>query len=173
MHSKGKVFTMKNKKSGSTVHRIAELAKPLCGELGLELWDVKFEKEGATWYLRVFIDKDGGINIADCENFSRPFNKLLDETDPISQSYVFEVSGPGLGRELRKPEHFERFIGEKIRIRFIRARNGEKEAVCTLKGYSKPNITVQFEGSDDDDIISLSDCAYVKLNDDQDLFDIE
>lgn len=162
---------MENKKSGSTVHRIAELAHPLCDELGLELWDVKFEKEGATWYLRVFIDKEGGINIEDCENFSRPFNKLLDETDPISQSYVFEVSGPGLGRELRKPEHFERFIGEKIRIRFIRARNGEKEAVAILKGYSKPNITVSF-GGEEDEIISLSECAYIKLNDDEDLFDI-
>lgn len=163
---------MKNKKSGSTVKRIAELAKPLCDELGLELWDVKFEKEGATWYLRVFIDKDGGINIDDCESFSRPFNKLLDEVDPISQSYVFEVSGPGLGRELRKQEHFERFIGEKIKIRFIRARNGEKEAVGILKGYSKPNIIVRLDGSDDDDTISLSDCAFVRLNDDEDLFDI-
>ncbi len=163
---------MKNKKSGSTVKRIAELAKPLCDEMGLELWDVKFEKEGATWYLRVFIDKDGGINIDDCESFSRPFNKLLDEVDPISQSYVFEVSGPGLGRELRKQEHFERFIGEKIKIRFIRARNGEKEAVGILKGYSKPNIIVRFDGSDDDDTISLSDCAFVRLNDDEDLFDI-
>lgn len=164
---------MDNKKSGSTVHRIAELAKPLCDELGLELWDVKFEKEGATWYLRVFIDKDGGINIDDCESFSRPFNKLLDETDPISQSYVFEVSGPGLGRELRKPEHFERFIGEKIRIRFIRARNGEKEIVAVLKGFSKPNITVRFDGAVDDEEVLLSECAYVKLNDDEDLFDIE
>lgn len=163
---------MENKKSGSTVHRIAELAKPLCDELGLELWDVKFEKEGATWYLRVFIDKYDGINIDDCERFSRPFNKLLDETDPISQSYVFEVSGPGLGRELRKPEHFERFIGEKIRIRFIRARNGEKEAVAVLKDFSKPDITVSFNGSEDE-VISLSECAYVKLNDDEDLFDIE
>lgn len=162
---------MKNKKSGSTVERIAELAQPLCDELGLQLWDVKFEKEGATWYLRVFIDKDNGINIDDCENFSRPFNKLLDETDPISQSYVFEVSGPGLGRELRKPEHFERFIGEKIRIRFIRARNGEKEAVAVLKEFSKPNITVSFDGLENE-VISLSECAYVKLNDDEDLFDI-
>ena len=164
---------MNNKKSGSTVYRIAELAKPLCDELGLELWDVKFEKEGTTWYLRVFIDKDGGINIDDCERFSRPFNKLLDETDPISQSYVFEVSGPGLGRQLRKPEHFERFIGEKIRVRFIRARNGEKEKVGTLVGFAKPNITVRFNGSDNDEIISLSECAYVKLNDDEDLFDIQ
>lgn len=164
---------MENKKSGSTVHRISELAKPLCDELGLDLWDVKFEKEGATWYLRVFIDKDGGINIEDCESFSRPFNKLLDETDPISQSYVFEVSGPGLGRELRKPEHFQKFIGEKVRIRFIRARNGEKEAVGVLKGFSKPNITVRFDGAEDDEEILLSECAYVKLNDDEDLFDIE
>lgn len=163
---------MKNKKSGSTVQRIAELARPLCDELGLVLWDVKFEKEGATWYLRVFIDKDGGINIDDCERFSRPFNKLLDETDPIYQSYVFEVSGPGLGRELRKPEHFERFIGEKIRIRFIRPRNGEKEAVCILKGYTKPDIKVRFDNSDDVELIPLSECAFVKLNDDEDLFDI-
>ena len=163
---------MNNKKSGSTVHKIAELAKPLCDELGLELWDVKFEKEGTTWYLRVFIDKDGGVNIEDCESFSRPFNKLLDEIDPISQSYVFEVSGPGLGRRLRKPEHFERFIGEKVRIRFIRARNGEKEAVGTLIRYSKPDITVRFDGSEKEDIIPMSECAYVKLNDDEDLFDI-
>lgn len=163
---------MENKKSGSTVHRIAELAKPLCDELGLNLWDVKFEKEGVTWYLRVFIDKDDGINIDDCESFSRPFNKLLDETDPISQSYVFEVSGPGIGRELRKPEHFERFIGERIRIRFIRARNGEKEAIGVLKGFSKPDITVSFDGAEDE-VISLSECAYVKLFDDEDLFDIE
>ena len=163
---------MKNKKSGSTVQIIAELAKPLCDELGLELWDVRFEKEGATWYLRVFIDKDDGINIDDCEKFSRPFNKLLDEEDPISGSYVFEVSGPGLGRELRKPEHFERFIGEKIRIRFIRARNGEKEAIGTLKGFSKPDIIVRFDGTEEDETIPLSECAFVKLNDDEDLFDI-
>ncbi len=164
---------MGNKKSGSTVQIIKELALPLCEELGLELWDVKFEKEGASWYLRLFIDKDGGINIDDCENFSRPFNKLLDEKDPISQSYIFETSGPGLGRELRKPEHFERFKGERIRIRFIRARNGEKEAVGLLKGFSKPDITVRFDGTDKDDVVSLSECAFVKLNDDEDLFDID
>ena len=82
----------------NTAEKVRELALPLCEELGLFLWDVRFEKEGATWYLRVFIDKDGGVDMDDCEAFTRPFNKILDEADPIAQSYVLEVGSPGLGR---------------------------------------------------------------------------
>ena len=93
--SKGKGGGERSKMS--TVDRITELAQPLADELGLFLWDVRFEKEGATWYLRVLIDKDGGVTMEDCENFTRPFNKILDEEDPISQSYVFECGSPGLG----------------------------------------------------------------------------
>ena len=94
----------------TTVEKVRELAQPIADELGFFLWDVRFEKEGATWYLRVLIDKDGGIDMDDCEAFTRPMNKVLDEADPISQSYVLECGSPGLGRELRRPEHFELWI---------------------------------------------------------------
>lgn len=159
----------------NTVERIRELAQPLADELGLFLWDVRFEKEGATWYLKVLIDKDGGVTMDDCENFTRPFNKILDETDPIEQSYVFECGSPGLGRELRRPEHFEVCIGDIIRVRLIRPdENGEKEFVVGLAGYDKDKIyceKLDDEGNGIEDIqFNLSDCAYVKLNDDEDLF---
>lgn len=148
---------------------VRELAQPLCDELGLFLWDVRFEKEGATWYLRVIIDKDGGIDMDDCESLHRPLNKLLDETDPIPQQYVFEVSSPGLARELRRPEHFEVCIGDPVRVRFIRPKNGEKEIIRTLSEYDKTFIIL----TDDNGVsenVELSECAFVKLYDDGDLF---
>lgn len=159
----------------NTVQAVRELAQPLADELGFFLWDVRFEKEGATWYLRVLIDKDGGIDMNDCEAFTRPFNKILDEADPISQSYVFECGSPGLGRELRRPEHFEVCIGDVVRVRLIRPdENGEREFVVGLAGYEKDKIiccTLDDEGnSTGEREFLLSDCSYVKLNDDADLF---
>ncbi len=159
------------KKGVSTTDRIRDLAQPLCDELGLFLWDVRFEKEGTTWYLRVLIDKDGGVDIDDCEAFSRPFNTILDEVDPISQAYVFEVGSPGLARELRRPEHFECCIGDELRIRFIREVNGEKEFIGTLTGYEKGKITVVKRGEEALTEVVLSECAFVKLCDDENLFD--
>lgn len=148
---------------------VRELAQPLCDELGLFLWDVRFEKEGATWYLRIIIDKDGGINVDDCEALHRPLNDLLDEVDPIPQQYVFEVSSPGLARELRRPEHFEVCIGDPVRVRFIRPKNGEKEIIRTLSGYDKVNIALTDENGVSEEV-PLSECAFVKLYDDYDLF---
>lgn len=153
----------------ATVSKVRALAQPLCDELGLFLWDVRFEKEGATWYLRVFIDKDGGIDMDDCESLHRPLDKLLDETDPIQQAYVFEVSSPGLARELKRPEHFEVCIGDPVRVRFIRPRNGEKEIIRTLAAYNKSEITLAND-SGEEEVIPLSECAFVKLYDDADLF---
>lgn len=153
----------------ATVLKVRKLAEPLCDELGLFLWDVRFEKEGATWYLRVFIDKDGGIDMDDCESLHRPLDKLLDEADPIPQAYVFEVSSPGLARELKRPEHFEVCIGDPIKIRFIRPRNDEKEIIRTLTGYEKSEIEVSDENGGTEKIL-LSECASVKLYDDADLF---
>lgn len=152
----------------ATVKKVRELAEPLCDELGLFLWDVKFEKEGANWYLRVYIDKDGGIQLSDCEALHRPLDQLLDETDPIPQSYVFEVCSPGLGRKLERPEHFEVCIGDEIKIRFIRPRNGEKEVIRTLVDYTGDEIIVSGEGGEES--IPLAECAHVKLYDDGDLF---
>ena len=161
---------MAEKKGSNTVDKVFDLAKPLADELGLILWDVRFEKEGANWYLRVFIDKEEGINIEDCEAISRPLNTILDETNPISQSYIFEVCSPGVARELKKPEHFERFMGEEIRIRLIRAVDNIKEYVGILKEYTKDIITILDENNTTIEI-APSDCAYIRLNDDDNLFE--
>ncbi len=159
---------MSGKKSGNTTQVVYELAKPLADSLGLDLWDVRFEKEGADWYLRVFIDKEGGVSIDDCEALSRPLNTILDEEDPIEQAYVFEVGSPGLGRELRKPEHFEKYIGDEIRLKLYKALNGRKEITGLLKSFDKNSIKVEVNGQETE--IELSSCAYVRLNDDNDLF---
>ena len=147
---------------------VRELAQPICDELGLFLWDVRFEKEGANWYLRVYIDCDGGISVEDCEALHRPLDKLLDEVDPIPQSYVFEVCSPGLGRKLERPEHFEVCIGDEVRVRFIRPKNGEKEFIAKLVGYDDGVMTVARNGAEE--TIPLSETAFVKLYDDGDLF---
>lgn len=157
-------------KGSNTASRVRELAQPMCDELGLFLWDVRFEKEGATWYLKVFIDKDGGVDMDDCEALSRPLSTALDEADPIEQSYVLEVGSPGLGRELRRPEHFECCIGDEIRVCFIRPRNGEKELIGTLCGYEKNTLSLKRPDGELDEI-PLSECAYVRLYDDEGLFD--
>lgn len=151
--------------SKSTVEKAYELAKPLAESLGVSIWDVVFEKEGASWYLRIFIDKDDGINIDDCEAFSRPFNKILDEKDFVDQSYIFEVGSPGIGRELKRPEHFEKYIGSPVRVRLIRAADGLKEIIGLLKEYNKDSILI------DEKEIKLSDTAFVKLYDDENIFD--
>ncbi|HNX64279.1 MAG TPA: ribosome maturation factor RimP [Oscillospiraceae bacterium] len=151
--------------SKNTVEKAYDLAKPLAESLGVSLWDVVFEKEGASWYLRIFIDKDDGINIDDCEAFSRPFNKILDEKDFIDQSYIFEVGSPGMGRELKRPEHFNKYIGSPVRARLIRAADGLKEITGVLKEYNKESILV------DEKEIKLSDVAFVKLYDDENIFD--
>ena len=91
---------------------------------------MRFEKEGSSWFLRILIDKDGGVSMDDCENFTRPFNKILDEEDPIPQSYVLEVGSPGLGRELKRPEHFEACINDLIRIKLIRPRDWRTGVYC-------------------------------------------
>lgn len=160
---------MAEKKGLKTADVIKELAEPLCEKLGLSLWDVRYEKEGATWYLRIFIDKAEGLDMDSCEEFSRLFNEILDDADPISDSYVFEAGSPGLGRELRTPEHFQAFIGENIRIKLYKAVDGEKEISAKLLSYDKDSkkITV-LDGEEKE--IALSECAIIKADDDNDLF---
>ena len=97
---------MAGNKKGNTVEIVTDIVKPVIEEMGLTLWDVRFEKEGAGWYLRVFIDKEGGVDINDCENVSRATDPLIDEADPITQAYYYEVSSPGIGRALVRPWHF-------------------------------------------------------------------
>lgn len=124
---------------------VLEIAEPVAASLGLEIWDVRYEKEGSSWYLRIFIDKPGGVNIDDCERFSRTVDPLIDEADPIDGSYYFEVSSPGIERELVRPEHFLRYVGQKVSVRFIRPVEGRRDYVGTLERFEDGTATLALE----------------------------
>ena len=107
---------MAKEKKVPTAVLVEALAKPVAEEFGVFIWDVRFEKEGSLWYLRIFIDKDGGVDINDCENVSRRMSDILDEKDPTEQSYILEVSSPGVERDLTKKAHFDAYIGSMIHL---------------------------------------------------------
>ena len=158
---------MENKKrnGGNTVQQVRSIVEPIIDQLGLRLWDVRFVKEGAQWYLRVFIDKDGGVNIEDCENVSRAIDKPLDDNDPIEQSYCLEVCSPGIERELTRPEHFQQFIGADIMVKLIRPiPNIGKELFGKLTEESKDEFVIENEEGDTL-IIKKKDTVWVKLDD--------
>lgn len=122
-----------------------ELVEPITAELGFELVDVEYVKEGGTWYLRAYIDKPGGIAVDDCEAVSRRLSDLLDEKDYIDDAYILEVSSPGLGRPLKKEKDFKRSIGEEVEIRTYRAIDRQKEFTGILKEYDKDTVTIEYE----------------------------
>ncbi|MBQ8388688.1 MAG: ribosome maturation factor RimP [Clostridia bacterium] len=112
-------------------------------ELGYEIWDVEFVKEGASYYLRIYIDHENGIYIDDCEKVHRAIDPVLDEADPIDRAYYLEVSSPGLGRELKCAEHAEKFMGEKVEARFFAPdAKGRKTVVGTLEAYGDKTVTI-------------------------------
>lgn len=116
----------------SAAERVYSLIKETVESQGVELWDVRFVKEGASWYLRVFIDKEDGITIDDCTDVSHAIDPVIDEADPIDKSYYLEVCSCGIERELSRPEHFSKTIGEKVKIKLYKAIDGVKEFVGTL-----------------------------------------
>lgn len=122
-----------------------ELLQPIVESHGFELVDVEYVKEGGNWYLRAYIDKPGGIAVDDCELVSRAFSDILDEKDYIEDSYIFEVSSPGLGRPLKKEKDFKRSLGEEVEIRTYRAVDRQKEFVGILTDYDKDTVTIQME----------------------------
>lgn len=122
--------------------KVEALARPVVEEEGCKLWSVEYIKEAGTWYLRVYIDKDGGVGITDCEAISRKLDPILDEADPVPGSYVFEVGSAGAERELKRPSDFEQFIGSEIEVKLYQPHEGRKTLVGTLDGYSDGNITV-------------------------------
>ena len=132
-------------KGGNTVKTVWEIVEPFAQELGLRIWDVRFLKEGSSWYLRIFIDKDGGVSIDDCVDLTHAINKPLDEADPIEQAYFLEVSSPGVERDLVRDEHFEAYIGEKIKVKMIRPVEGKREFSGILSDYSDGNITISLD----------------------------
>ena len=128
---------MAGKKKGNTVETVWALAEPIARELGLILWDVRFLKEGANWYLRIFIDKPGGVGIDDCVAMSHAIDGPLDDLDPIDQSYSLQVSSPGLNRELSRDEHFRAYLGEPVAVRLIRPlEDGRRELSGVLEAYA-------------------------------------
>lgn len=122
----------------------ATLAAPIAAEQGCTLWDVEYVKEAGAWILRVYIDKEGGVSINDCEAVSRPLSDKLDEVDPIEGSYTLEVASAGADRVLKKPEHFAAFLGSEVDVRLYRPIEGKKEFVGVLADYENGNV--QLEG---------------------------
>ncbi len=122
--------------------KVTELAKPVVEEEGCSLWDVEYVREAGSWFLRIFIDKDGGVGIDDCERISRRLDPILDEADPIPDSYVFEVGSAGAERELKRPGDFEQFMGSEVEVRLYQPVNGCKVYVGVLAGYDNGRVTV-------------------------------
>ena len=114
--------------------RTEELITPILDRMNFELVDVEYVKEGGTWYLRAYIDKEGGITVNDCEAVAREMNEILDREDFVEDSYVFEVSSPGLGRPLKKEKDYVRSMGKELEIRTYRAINRQKEFYGILTG---------------------------------------
>ena len=129
--------------------RTEKLLLPIMEELNFELVDVEYVKEGGSWYLRAYIDKEGGITVDDCEVVARRMNDLLDEEDFIEESYIFEVSSPGLGRPLKKEKDYARSMGKELEIRTYRAINRQKEFYGILTGYTADTVTITTEDEEE------------------------
>ena len=128
--------------------RAEQLLQPITDAQGVRIYDVEYVKEGSDWYLRAYIDKDGGVTIEDCEAVSRAYSEKLDEADLIADAYILEVSSPGLGRQLKKDRHFENSIGEEVELKLFEAVDGEKEYTGILKAFDKDTVTIEAEGKE-------------------------
>ena len=151
-------------KGGNTVAAVSALAQPIAEQLGLRIWDVTFGKEGAAFYLRIILDKDGGVGIEDCERFHRAINDPLDELDPIEQSYTLEVCSPGVERPLTKPAHFAACIGQRVQVRMIRPVDGERDFKGVLEDYDGGSITIRLD-SGRGFTLTKKETAFIKLDD--------
>ena len=157
---------MAKSKGGVTVSKVWELCEPIVVSLGLKLWDVRFVKEGADWFLRVYIDKPEGVDITDCEKVSRAINDPLDELDPIENAYCLEVCSPGIERELVRDEHFEQFIGADIMVKMLRPIEGiGREFAGVLTAYEDGMVTITDHSGENEMTISKKDAAWIKLDD--------
>ena len=122
---------------------VTELAQPVVESFGCSLWDVEYVREGSERFLRLYIDKDGGIDIEDCEKVHRAMDPILDEKDPISESYHFEVCSAGLERALKRPSDFAEFMNSPVLVKLYRPRNGLKELPGILRGYEEGRVTLE------------------------------
>ncbi|MBR3614600.1 MAG: ribosome maturation factor RimP [Clostridia bacterium] len=140
--------------------KVEELLNGIIENIGYELYDVRYEKEGKDYYLRIIIDKPEGIDINDCEKVNNSINDILDEADYIKEQYFLEVSSPGLERILRKDKHFEKQVGKEISLKLFKAINKQKELIGILEEYNKDELTIKVENETLK--INLKDIAIAK-----------
>lgn len=154
----------------NTAAQVEALVRPVIEGMGLRLWDVRFEKEGPDWFLRVLIDRDTPLDTDTCEAASRAIDPVIDAADPIPQSYYMEVGSPGLGRRLTRDEHFAALAGQTVAVRLIRPdETGRRELRGVLLGKDGPTVRLQKEDGGEESF-AFSAAGYVKLCDDEDLF---
>ncbi len=138
-----------------------QMAEPVAQRHGCTVWDVEFVKEAGERFLRVYIDSDDGVDIDQCEAVSRELDPMLDEADPIQESYTFEVSSAGAERELKRPGDFERFIGSTVAVKLYSPKDGRKEHVGVLMGYSDGDVEIEENGKSA--VFAKSEVAQVRL----------
>ena len=137
------------------------LAEPVAEQNGCTVWDVEYVKEAGIWYLRVYIDREGGVSIDQCEAVSRALDPILDEKDLIEGAYTFEVSSAGAERALKRPSDFAAFMGSTVEVRLYRSRDGRKEFVGRLTGYRDGAVTIEINGKEE--TFEASETANVRL----------
>ena len=147
---------------GKTANLVRELVQPICQELGVELWDVLYLKEGSDWFLRVVIDRPEGIDLNTCEAVSRRVSDLLDEADPIESSYVFEVGSAGLERQLKRPGDFQQFMGSPVLVKTYQPKDGRKEFAGKLAGYDNGAVLLDM-GTAEPVRLEKNEVALVRL----------
>lgn len=148
----------------NTAAVVWDIAKPIAESLGLILWDVKFLKEGTKWYLRITIDKEGGVTIDDCVNMHHAIDKPLDEADPIEQSYNLQVQSPGIERELTRDFHFEAYLGEKVWVRLIKPYEGVRDFKGVLLDYDNDSVTISPDNETEINI-KKNEASFIKADD--------
>jgi Uncharacterized protein conserved in bacteria len=142
--------------------RTEKLLEPILSENHFELYDVEYVKEGGNWFLRAYIDKENGITVDDCEIVSRALSDLLDKNDFIPESYILEVSSPGLGRQLKRDKHFEKSIGEEVEVKLYKPINKKKDFVGILISFNQDTITIELDDKSSMEI-SRAGIASVRL----------
>lgn len=149
--------------ANNTAEKVWALVEPAVQSLGLRVWDVRYVKEGASYYLRVYIDKDGGVDINNCTEVSRLIDPMLDDADFISNSYYLEVCSPGLERELTRPEHFAAMQGRSVCVHLVRPLNGQRDFTGTLAGFENGRLVLSDESGQH--IFEKTMISKVKLHD--------
>lgn len=147
------------KSNKGIVNRVTPIAQKIADELGYMVWDVDYVKEGTEWFLRIDIDKDGGVNIEDCEKYSRAIDPVLDEENPIEDSYNLQISSPGVEREIKNDFHLEHCIGQTVQVRLYAPLNGFKEYIGELVSYNDEIVVL-----DVDEAVEIPRKAIGKMN---------